>query len=179
VRSRLAVQVQAIHRDGLLRAQPRQSGDREFDEATAALIGQRSLAALFAAHGTHQARRQAQTQIAVHTLNLAAELAPVFGLAGTLISLGKLPPDGVDRGSYMAAIAMAVHATLYGLLAANLVLAPAARWVERGAEREECERQSLVDWLAHALAPARAPLRDRHDALAAVRPTGEPWRKAT
>ena len=157
VRSRLAVQVQDIRKNGLLRAEPRGSGDLEFDEATAALIGSRSLDALLAAHHLHKARRETRADVAVDTLAQSAELAPVFGLVGTLVSLGKLPADGLDRSSYMAAIAMAVHATLYGLIAANLVLAPLARLVERRARSEERERQSLVEWLAHALAPARAP----------------------
>lgn len=156
MRSRLAVQVQDIRKNGLIGATPRRCDDPEFDEATDVLIGHRSLDALLAAHATHGARRQARTARAVGALAQAAELAPVFGLAGTLISLGKLPADGLDRGSYMAAIAMAVHATLYGLIAANLMLAPLARLVERRADREETERQQLVDWLAQALAPARA-----------------------
>jgi chemotaxis protein MotA len=155
VRSRLAVQVQDINRNGLIGAHPGRSGDREFDEATDALIGHRSLDALLAAHDIRSAHRQAQTASAVATLMQAAELAPVFGLAGTLISLGRLPTDGLDRGSYMAAIAMAVHATLYGLIAANLLLAPLARLVERRADREQVQRQSLVDWLAHALTAQR------------------------
>jgi chemotaxis protein MotA len=154
VRSRLAVQVQDIQKNGLLRASPRQFGDLEFDEATDALIGHRSVGALVAAHEAHKARREARAAIAVGTLAQSAELAPVFGLAGTLISLGRLPINGLDRGSYMGAIGMAVHATLYGLIAANLVLAPLARLVERRARREETERQRLVDWLAQVLAPA-------------------------
>ena len=156
VRSRLAVQIQDIQRNGLLCAQLRRLGDLEFDQATDALIGQRSLGALLAAHDAQKALRQARAEGAMGVLVLAAELAPVFGLAGTLISLGKLPRDGLDHGSYMAAIAMAVHATLYGLIAANLVLAPLAALVERQARREEAERQTLVDWLAHVLPPDRA-----------------------
>ncbi len=156
VRSRLAAQIQDIQKHGLIGASPRHCDDAEFDEATDALIGHRSLDALFAAHDVHKARRTARTARAVGALAQAAELAPVLGLAGTLISLGKLPADGLDRGSYMAAIAMAVHATLYGLIAANLMLAPLARLVERRAAGEEAERQGLVDWLAHALAAPSA-----------------------
>ena len=154
MRARLAVQVQDIQRNGLLGAHLRQFGDAEFDEATDALIGHRSLDALMTAHRLHQARREARSDAAAGTLAMAAELAPVFGLAGTLISLGRLPGHGLDRGAYMSAIAMAVHATLYGLIAANLVLAPLARLIERRARREEAERQSLVDWLAQVLGNA-------------------------
>ncbi len=153
-RAELAVQVQEIRRDGLLRAEPHHFGDSEFDEATDALIANRSIGALVAAHEAHKARRQKASERAVRTLAQAAELAPVFGLAGTLISLSQLPADGIARGAFAGAISMAVLTTLYGLLLANLVLAPLARMVERAANAEEAERQKLVDWLAEQVAPA-------------------------
>ena len=147
-RSGLAVQVQGIARDGLLRAQPHHSGDAEFDEATDAMLERRSVGALLAAHEIHRNRRLAASTRAVRFLGQAAELAPVFGLVGTLISLSQLPGDGVGKGAMTGAIAMAVVTTLYGLLLANLVLAPLARMVERAAEAEEDGRQQLTDWLA-------------------------------
>ena len=150
-RSEMAVQIQDITRDGLLRASPHHFGDAELDEATDALFGKRSLGALIATHERWQVARLGQAQGAVQVLLQAAELAPVAGLAGTLISLSRLPADGVERSAYMLAIGMAVHATLYGLVAAHLVLVPLARAVERTALREEAERQALVDWLAGLL----------------------------
>ena len=153
VRAEMAVQIQEITRDGLLRANPHHFGDAELDAATDALFGQRSLGALIATHETWQAARMALAERAIGTLEQAAELAPVAGLAGTLIALSHLPADGVQRGAYMVAIGMAVHATLYGLMAAHLLLLPLARAVERAAVREEAERQDLVDWLAGLLAP--------------------------
>ena len=130
------------------------SATREFDEATDALIGRRSVSALLAAHESHKARRLETSNRAATTLAQASELAPVFGLAGTLISLSQLPADGIARGAYAGAIGMAVLTTLYGLLLANLLLAPLARMVERAAAAEERERQSIVDWLAAQVAPA-------------------------
>ena len=153
-RSELAQQVQEIRQDGLLRAVPHHFGDSEFDEATDALIGQRSVEALIAAHERHKARRLADSNSAVRTLAQAAELAPVFGLAGTLISLSQLPADGLAQGAIAGAISMAVVTTLYGLLVANLLLAPLARMVERAAVAEERERQALIDWLARQLEDA-------------------------
>jgi chemotaxis protein MotA len=152
-RSEMAVQVQAITRDGLLRANPRHFADAEMNAATDALFGQRSLPALLATHERWQAARVALAQAAVSTLMQAADLAPVAGLAGTLISLSRLPANGVERSSYLVAIGMAVHATLYGLLAAHLLLVPLARAVERSAMRDEGERQAIIDWLASLLAP--------------------------
>ncbi len=153
VQAELAVQVQEIHRDGLLRAHPHQMGDREFDEATEALIGRRSVSALLAAHENHRKRRQEAGSRAVGALSQAAELAPVFGLAGTLLSLTQLSAEGIARGSYTGAISMAVLTTLYGVLFANLLLAPLARAVERAVEAEERERRRVVEWLAEQVAP--------------------------
>lgn len=130
-RAELAVQVREIHEDGLLRANPHHFGDRELDDATDALLGSRSVEALLAAHEAHKARRMEAANRAVRTLAQAAELAPVFGLAGTLISLARLPAAGLGKGAYMGSISMAVLTTLYGLLLANLLLAPLARMIEQ------------------------------------------------
>lgn len=165
-RAELARQIQEIHKDGLLRAQPHHFGDREFDEAAEALIHQRSIPALLAAHEAHKQRRQGEAERAVRTLSQAAELAPVFGLAGTLVSLSQLPTDGIARGAFAGAISMAVVTTLYGLLSANLMLAPLARMVERRSQSEEAERQEMVDWLASQI--ERDMPRARRGSLAAV-----------
>lgn len=165
-RSELARQIQEIRQDGLIRARPHHFGDSEFDEATDALIGQRSLAPLIAAHEAHKQRRLDATNRAVRTLAQAAELAPVFGLAGTLISLSQLPADGIARGAFAGAISMAVLTTLYGLLLANIVLAPLSRVLERKAQAEERERQQLVDWLAGEVAPSLPKRRPPLDAIA-------------
>jgi chemotaxis protein MotA len=151
--SELAVQVREIRQDGLLRASPHHTGDSEFDQLTDALIGSRSVSGLLEAHEAHKARRQEADNRAVRTLAQAAELAPVFGLAGTLVSLTKLPVDGLAKGgAYGEAISMAVLSTLYGLLLANFLLAPLSRAVERAAAGEEGERQKIIDWLARQLA---------------------------
>lgn len=165
-RAELGRQIQEIHKDGLYRAHPHQFGDAEFDEAAEVLIHQRSIPALLAAHEAHKTRRLGEAERAVRTLAQAAELAPVFGLAGTLISLSQLPSDGIARGAFTGAIAMAVITTLYGLLAANLLLAPLARMVERKAQNEETERQAMIDWLARQIAPDMP--RTRRAALSAV-----------
>lgn len=164
-RASLSAQVQAIQRDGLVRAAPAHFGDAEFDEATDALIATRSVAALLERHHAHRARRLAQSDRAVSTLAQAAELSPVFGLAGTLVSLSQLSQAGVAAAGLTAAISMAVLTTLYGLLAANLFFAPLARIVERVARAEEAGRQVVIDWLTEQLAetkatpPAAAPVR--------------------
>jgi chemotaxis protein MotA len=156
-KAELAAQVRRIQRDGVLRAAPQASGDRALDEATDRLIGTRSVSALLETHEAFRARRVAADDRAVRTLAQASELAPVFGLAATLISLTQLPANGIDKHAYMGAISMAVAATLYGLLFANIVLAPLARAVERAAAQEDAERQRIVDWLAKQVASAMPP----------------------
>ncbi len=168
-RAQLAQQVQEIQADGLFRAQPHHLADREFEEAADALIGQRSVTALFAMHEAHKARRLCESERAIRTLAQAAELAPVFGLAGTLISLSQLPADGLVRGAFTGSIAMAVVTTLYGLLGANLLLAPLARTVERHSLAEEAKRQEVLDWLAAQVGDACPPRRSApHDQRAAA-----------
>lgn len=169
VRAELAVQVQEIHKDGILRAHPHNYGDREFDEATEALLERRSVGALLERHEAHKARRLASSARAVSTFAQSAELAPVFGLAGTLISLSQLPAEGIVRGAFTSAISMAVVTTLYGLLAANLLLAPLARVIERAAQAEEAKRQAVLDWLTTQIAsgmpqPRRAAINTREAA---------------
>jgi chemotaxis protein MotA len=159
VRSELAVQVQEIRQDGLLRASPHQIGDSEFDEVTGTLIARRSVPALIAAHESHKARRLTHSNIAIRTLSQASELAPVLGLAGTLLALTQLPRTGVSGAAYAETISMAVLTTLYGLIAANFLFAPLARMVDRKANAEEAERQKILDWLAEQVASACQPRR--------------------
>lgn len=165
VRAELAIQIREIHENGLLRAEPHQFGDREFDEAADALIGSRSISAIHKAHERHRQMRFAVSERAVRTLAQASELAPVFGLAGTLLALSQLPADGLAASDYAQAVSVAVLTTLYGLLLANLLFAPLARAVDRAAQAEERERQKVVDWLAEQLeddVPQRHPVKSAH-----------------
>jgi chemotaxis protein MotA len=159
VRSELAIQVQEIQADGILRAAPHAMGDSEFDEVSGTLIERRSIAALIAAHEEHKARRLAFNNSAVRTLAQSAELAPVFGLAATLLSLALLPRTGISGTDYASTISMAVLATLYGLVLANLLLAPLACIVNRRSEAEETERQKVLDWLADQVSTVCPPNR--------------------
>jgi chemotaxis protein MotA len=163
-RAELVGQVRAIKSDGVIRARPQRVGDREIDEATSAFIQTRSVEGLVAAHQRHRKRRLDQADTAVRVLAQASELAPVFGMAGTLIALNRMPADpGVAAGAAItAAIGMAVVTTLYGILAANLVLAPLARLVERAARAEDAARAEVADWLAAQMSDAVPHLRAAH-----------------
>lgn len=149
VRTELAAQVRAIGEDGILRAEPRQFGDGEFDDLSDALIRHRSIKALHAKHARHRGRRQRVADTATRVLGEAAELAPVLGLAGTLVALGGFSTAGDT--DYARSIGTAVITTLYGLVLANFVFGPLAGAVGRRARAEETERQELLEWLAAAV----------------------------
>lgn len=168
-KAELAASVRAIREDGLLRARPADHVDRAFAEATEALVHDRSLASLQAALEKHRARRVAEAGTAVQVFVQAAELAPVFGMAGTLVALSKLSASDLSAGEAITgAIALSVMTTLYGILLANLLLAPVAHLIERAAAREEAARQEVVDWLAAQVAdtvPRRKTVSAQHHAL--------------
>jgi chemotaxis protein MotA len=172
LRAELAGQVEEIRRDGPLRAELRHLRDREFEDATDALIKRRSIGALLERHEAYKADREALSQAARDTLVQAAELAPVMGLAGTLVSLATLRGTGIRPEVLGDAIGMAVTTTLYGLLIAHLLFAPLAEVVARRARAEERARQSVIDWLAEQLAPAfekhklKVVIDDAHDGVA-------------
>jgi chemotaxis protein MotA len=150
-RAELAIQVQEIDEDGLLRAAPHHFGDGEFDEMTDALIRTRSIQALHESHEDHRTRRMEASHRAVLVLVSAAELAPVFGLVGTLVALGRLSSTVASTGNFAGAIGMAVATTLYGLVTANFLFAPLAAMISRRAQAEDRARESLIAWLLAAI----------------------------
>ena len=151
-RAEIASHVEDIRHDGLLRAGPSNSTDSEIADATGALIRHRSIKAAMAEHARYQTNRRSKREQATRTIYASAELTPIFGLAGTLLALSQLPAGAAHNTDLMGAVGMAVISTLYGLLAAHLVLMPLARWMERSAEREEEDRNLLFDWLGQQLA---------------------------
>lgn len=158
VRGALAPMVAQAEREGLLRIALRPCGDAAIDAALTALVQTRSLAAFVSSDDSAREDRIAHHLRAVRTLALGAELSPVFGLAGTLVSLSQLPAEGLARGAFMGAISMAVLTTLYGLLLGNLVLAPLSRAVERRVESEEAARRDITNWLIAKFAPLCPPV---------------------
>lgn len=151
-RSEIAPDVAAMCRDGILRAPPSHSSDAEFLDATDTLVRHRSVAAMIAAHRSHKAKRQQIRTRAVWTLSQAGELAPVFGMAGTLFALSQIPSGTMAADGLFAAVATAIVTTLYGLLTAHLMFFPLARWVARRGQEEEEARELLIQWLAEQVA---------------------------
>lgn len=156
-RAEIARDVEAMRTDGVVRARSVHSTDREILSATDALIHDRSLTALIATHEKFRSERMARRTLALRPVLLAAEMGPVFGMVGTLISLSQMAQTTPAAGSMIGGIAMAVLTTLYGLVLAHLVCNPLARLIARRGTHEEAQRQLLIDWLARQLAAACPP----------------------
>lgn len=160
-RAAMAAYVQRIDRDGLLRAAPDSTGDAEIDDAIGALASSRSIHALLDNFEDHRQDRLSTAQRAGWVLGQAVELAPVLGLAGTLVSLGKLSGLAAQGGDFAVAVGSAVLTTLYGLVFANFVFAPLAGAVARHSRAEDEARREVMDWLtlhAEAARPHAAPV---------------------
>jgi chemotaxis protein MotA len=91
-------------------------------------------------------RHRARTERAVAACELwsaAADTAPAMGMVGTLIGLVGMFVKMQDPSAIGTAMAVALLATLYGALLANLVLAPIAARLRRYARNEAVERLRL------------------------------------
>ncbi|TKD51161.1 motility protein A [Sphingomonas baiyangensis] len=95
---------------------------------------------------------------AIEVWSGAAEAAPAFGMVGTLIGLVAMFAAMDDPATIGPAMAMALLATLYGALFANLVALPVAGRLRRLSRCEAFERARLEAPLA-ALAAREAPRR--------------------
>ncbi len=159
-----------MQRDGVMRTAPftlsdTELSDTELRDATDALVRHRSVDALAQEHRRHVTQRNRRRRQAVETLSDAGELAPVLGLAGTLIALSQLAGGTPDTGALTSAVGQAVVSTLYGLLFAHLLFLPLSAAVARRGRQEDIEREGLIRWLIAQLAPACPPDRTR-DAIA-------------
>ncbi|TPG15671.1 MotA/TolQ/ExbB proton channel family protein [Sphingomonas oligophenolica] len=87
----------------------------------------------------------------------AAELAPAMGMVGTLIGLARMFATMTDPAAIGGAMAIALLATLYGALLANLVFLPIANRLRVAGRAEAFERARLDPPLV-ALADRERPL---------------------
>ncbi|GAA4044880.1 MotA/TolQ/ExbB proton channel family protein [Parerythrobacter jejuensis] len=157
-RAELAGQVEQMRRDGVIRVHAAAVSDQELRDATAAMIRQRSTTALLDQHRQHVAKRTLRRETAIAALEQAGELAPVLGLAGTLIALSQLPGSELaGGGDVMASVSTAVVSTFYGLMFAHLLFHPLAAAIARRGRKEEEDREELVQWMAQQLEPACPP----------------------
>ncbi|MEM7779368.1 MAG: MotA/TolQ/ExbB proton channel family protein [Pseudomonadota bacterium] len=160
-RASLARSLRAIQERGRLSADVPLPPDRATAKMLQAYLTNGSLAQLKAAA---KAQRCARERVCIRerrAFESAGELAPIFGLVGTLFAITQLAPtSGADAAeTTMAAVATAVLSSMYGVLSAHLIYLPLARAIERRGENEEAARSAVLDWF-------EAELTNHHDARA-------------
>lgn len=163
-RMAIARWARAIRKSGLLGADEAMPSDADLARAITALVRTGSIKALRAAHEDACARHLRYRGRAVRVFEQAGDLAPVFGLVGTLFSMTQLAPAiGADANAItLGAIATAVLSSIYGVLVAHFFCFPMAQAVARQSQREEQAREKLVEWLIVEIAdsvPGGAPAR--------------------
>lgn len=86
----------------------------------------------------------------------AAEAAPAMGMVGTLVGLARMFAEMTDPAAIGGAMAVALLATLYGAVLANLVFAPIAARL-RAAGRAEALARTRIETPLVALAERERP----------------------
>ena len=169
-RRALAMALSAIRMDGPYRANPVRPPDR-----TLALMLERflKLGGIEALHSTLRSERAVATArrlSAAQVFGTAGDLAPVFGLIGTLYALTQLDPvAGADATRLtVTAMATAVHSTLYGALLAHLLFYPLASAIERRGLAEEQGRDALADWFVDQISIIGSTTHGRRPTLRGV-----------
>jgi chemotaxis protein MotA len=156
-RSALARTVGAINRLGHLGAEPVDPPDDATTGLLNAYIRSGSIDAMMKLARVQRIERDIRSVAATRVYETASELAPVFGLVGTLFSITQLMPDMENSATdiVMASVAGAVLSSLYGVLSANLLFSPIARAIERRSDKEEAERSLLLEWFEGELTDGR------------------------
>lgn len=149
-RKALAQAVQAIQRDGHHRASPDLPPDRALGMMLETYLRHGTPAMLGAIRRAERALDEARRVSAAQVFVWSGELAPVFGLIGTLYGLTQLAPGegGAAAATIMGAVSTAVLTSLYGALIAHLVCYPLASAIERRGLADEQEREALAEWFA-------------------------------
>jgi chemotaxis protein MotA len=92
-------------------------------------------------------RRQARIErhvAAAEVWSAAAEAAPAMGMVGTLVGLAGMFAQLTDPKAIGGAMAIALLATLYGALAANLILMPLCHRLRAAGRAEAFERARIT-----------------------------------
>lgn len=169
-RKALAIAVSAIQRDGPRRADPLLPPDRTLGLMLETFLRHGTLDTLAHIRRTERAVEEARRLGAAQVFGCAGDLAPVFGLIGTLYGFTQLSPDpvGSTTVTIMAAVSTAVLTSLYGALTAHLVCFPLASAIERRGMAEEQEREALADWFVAQIGGAEATAQARRAYLRGV-----------
>lgn len=154
MRAELAGMVVEMQNDGVIRTAAPPLADRELHACVNALIRHRSIDAMSQEYQQRRNARLKAQRSAELVLNQTGDLAPIFGLAGTLFALNQIPGNLAAQGQLGGAVSTAVVSTLYGLVSANLLFYPLASLIERQAAQEDSDRDAIMTWLAAQLQTA-------------------------
>lgn len=157
-RKALALALTAIQRDGSHRADPALPPDRSLGLMLETYLRHGTLDSLGHVRRAQRALDEARRVNAAQVFAWAGDLAPVFGLIGTLYGLTQLSPDSAisATGTIMTAVSTAVLTSLYGALLAHLLCFPLASAIDRRGAAEEREREALADWFAEQITRSSA-----------------------
>ena len=147
-RKALAQVISAIQRDGHRRADPALPPDRALALMVETYLRRGVMEPISHIRRAERSLDEARRLNAAQVFVWAGELAPVFGLVGTLLGFTQLAaPAGADAtATIMTAVSTAVLTSLYGALIAHLICFPLAGAIERRGLAEEQHREALADW---------------------------------
>lgn len=170
-RKALAHAIAAIQRDGQHRASPALPPDRALGLMLETYLRHGRIDALSSIRRAERALDEARRVSAAQVFVWAGELAPVFGLVGTLYGLtqlGSISASSDPTATIMTAVSTAVLTSLYGALIAHLLCFPLASAIERRGLADEQEREALAEWFAMQIGETDAAAQARRSHLRGV-----------
>lgn len=169
-RKALALAVSAIVRDGHHRANPALPPDRALGLMVETYLRHGTLDTVGNARRAQRALDEARRVSAAQVFSWAGELAPVFGLVGTLYGFTQLAPGGTVNATaaIMGAVSTAVLTSLYGALLGNLLCHPIGSAIVRRGLDEERAREELADWFVDQVARSALSAQERRAHLRGV-----------
>ncbi len=162
-RKALALAITAIHRDGAHRADPALPPDGALGLMLENFLRHGTQDAVGRARHAQRTIAEARRTSAAQVFDWAGELAPVFGLIGTLYGLTQLAPGGSINPALtiMTAVSTAVMTSLYGALLAHLLCHPLASAIMRRGQDEASAREALADWFVEQIGKSAALAQER------------------
>ena len=136
-RAALARCVPEIRKRGRLCADAPLPPDRELAKLVETYLSTGSFDAMHIEARAARVPREIRRSQAVRVFDYAGELAPIFGLVGTLFAISQLTPaaGASATDTTLAAISTAVLSSLYGVLIAHIVCVPLAGAIDRRGDR--------------------------------------------
>jgi chemotaxis protein MotA len=156
----IAAQERIAHRHGLFSLDRAVIGDPDMAAAIEVAVDGASPEQVERLVCDRVGARAERHRAAIEVWTGAAEAAPAMGLIGTILGLVQMFASMQDPATIGVAMAVALLATLYGALVANLVAMPVASRLKSLARAEASERLRLAAPLAHLATLERARKRE-------------------